>query len=216
MKLRALLVFALCVLPSFASAHTLRFVDVGQHDKTIIETPEVSQAFYGELKNFPHLFEIVATSSLPLYVHILVPDIESGKTNVSGIVLRVLNRGVEEVIRMNAKDSTWERMHEWFVGDTYREGPEFEKELTAGTYQIEVSSPDNLGKYVLVVGTEEEFSILNYFGTVRDVYTIKVFFEKPFFAVLQSPLVAIPISMLVILGWVLYKKYKKKQENATL
>lgn len=210
MSIRAVFIFIFCFFPLFVSAHSPRFVDVGQNDIVAVERSEVSQAFYGELKNFPHLFEITATGTLPLYVHILVPDIESGKTNVSGIVLKVLNRGVEEVTRMDAKEAKWETMYESFVGDTYREGPEFEKILTAGTYQIEVSSPDNLGKYVLVVGKKEEYSILNYFGTLRDIYKIKVFFEKPFFAVFQSPLVSIPTVLLILIGWALYRKYKKK------
>jgi len=210
MKKFFFLVFAVCFLPSLASAHTPRFTEVDQNEITVIQTPEVSQAFYGEVKNSPHMYEIVATEELPLYVHITVPDIESGKTNVSGIILRVLDRGVEEVTRMSSQNAQWDTFYEWFVGDTYRSGPEFEKKLPVGTYQIEVSSPDNIGKYVLVVGKKEEFSILGYFGTVRDIFKIKKFFEKPFIAVLQSPLISIPLVALLLVGWFGYGKYKKR------
>lgn len=210
MRIALLFTFIALLAPLSASAHSARFVDVAQNEITTISTPEISQAYYGELKNSPHMFEVVSTQALPLNVQILVPAIESGKTNVSGLIIKVIDRGVEEISRMSSKDAEWEKMREHFVGDTYLEGPEFEEMLPPGTYRIEVSSPDNLGKYVLVVGKEEVISVGDYFHLVGDIVKIKKFFEKPFIAVLQSPLVSVPLFLVMIFGWFCYRKYKKR------
>jgi len=111
-----------------------------------------------------------------LYVGILVPDLEGIDKDVSVEISRedlhieetpVQEQEEEEVpILLNGLEYEWTRLYEPFAGDWYWEGPEFrgnppEEELPQGvkvdegTYTLKVFSPDNEGKYVLVVGERE-------------------------------------------------------------
>lgn len=190
-----------------ASAHRARFVEVTQQDITTISDTGLSQAFYGTLDDFPHLFEFTLTEPQAFFAEILIPDIDSAKNDVSGIILKIEERGVTEIKRLHAKEAAWESFYEFAGGDSYRRGQSFYDSLEAGTYQIEISTPVNLSKYVLVVGKREEFSLTNYFGTIGDIAQIKSFFEKPKVAVIQSPFVYVPLVFVLLVGWIVYRRY---------
>lgn len=182
-------------------------------DVVQVERPEVSWAYYGELTGFPHTYEIQTEEPIKLYTHILEPDIEGVTENHSGIIVRAREngRGVEEVARLHPEDADWESFYEFAGGDRYLSGPEFEQDVVPGTYRIEVSTPSNEGKYVLVIGHIEDFSGVGYFETVSRIYEVKQFFGKSIFSMLLSPFVFIPLIVIVlfsILGrWIYKRKY---------
>jgi hypothetical protein len=208
-KIASLIIF-LCVLtPMHAYAHQPRFVAPAQHDVMQVEDVRTSQAFYGELAKSPHLYEFTLTEPTSFFAEILVPDIDSAKNDKSGLLLKVEERGVTEVVRMNATEASWESFYEWFGGDWYRRGASYYDSLESGTYQLEVSTPVNRGKYVLVVGKEERFDS-GYIATLHDIREIKFFFEKPSTAVMQSPFVYVPVIFLLILGYILWRVYRKR------
>ncbi|MFZ2253045.1 MAG: hypothetical protein WAW13_02590 [Minisyncoccia bacterium] len=163
-------------------------------DIKTIEDPTLAQTFYGNLVDFPHTYQIIATKPFHLFVHIKVPDIESSANNISGIIIKEPEgKGrVQEVTRLKGNDALWESTYEWWSMDAYRNGPSFEQDLGPGTYRIEVSTPDNREKYVLVVGTRDEM-VLGYFGTVRRLVDVKAFFEKSRLRIVESPLVFVPL-----------------------
>lgn len=198
-----------------AEAHVPNIVpELIQSDIVRIQDPTLSQAFYGEMEDFPHTFEISATEPFHLFSQILLPDIESSKNNVSGIIIKLPEkRGrVTEVARLESKSASWESDFEPFGGDTYRKGPIFDQELEPGRYRIEVHTPENLDKYVLVVGTREEMSI-GYFETVRRLMEVKVFFGKSKFRIIESPYVYVPL-ILIIGGvsalWHYRRRFRKR------
>jgi len=171
-------------------------------DIAIIEDPDLSQAFYGELIGFPHTYEIRAIEPFTLFTQIMQPDIDSSQNNIGGIIIKERPQGgrVEEVTRLRPSDALWETSYEPFGGDTYRMGPYFEKELNPGVYRIEVSTANNLEKYVLVVGKREEMT-LGYFELIGRIADVKVFFGKSKFRVVESPFVYVPlISIVVLIG----------------
>jgi hypothetical protein len=180
-----------------------------------IDDATLSQAFYGEMKGFPHTFQIVAKEPFELFTHILVPDIETSKNNISGIIIKEPNGAgrVTEVTRLLAKDSAWNSEYEPFGGDSYREGPQFETTLPAGVYRVEVHTPDNLEKYVLVIGKREEMTI-GYFELIGRLVEIKTFFGKPKIFVVQSPYVYVPLLVLCLgIGFWYMRRYWKYQRN---
>lgn len=199
---------------SQASAHVPVLVDIReQSDAVSVEDPTLSQAFYGELDGFPHTYEISTSEPFMLYAEILVPDIPSSENIFSGIIIKVPEEGgrVTEVSRLSAKDAEWEAKFEPFGGDTYRHGPSFEGEVEAGTYRIEVHTPDNIGKYVLVVGKREE-STLGYFELLGRLIEVKRFFEKTPLLLVQSPFVYVPIGVFVLLlGGVMYLRKRRQR-----
>ena len=80
-------------------------------------------------------------------------------------------------------------------------GPEFDKQVSAGKYKIEVFSGDNTGKYVLAVGKKEVFDA----GSVLNIYWQIPFLKLTFFKsdVLQFFLTPFGIGGVAVLGSVL-------------
>lgn len=197
------------VFAPLASAHVPVLVEQESlRDILIIEDPDLSQAFYGEMDNFPHTFEIRSGKPFMLFTQILVPDIDSAKDNISGIIIKLPeSRGrVEEITRLSLS-SPWPSEYEPFGGDSYRMGPSFERELGPGTYRIEVNTPDNVEKYVLVVGKREELTI-GYFELVGRIAEVKAFFGKSKLRVVESPYVYVPLLVLLGIGYLLYRRRK--------
>lgn len=201
MKFLATIFLFFCSV-SYADAHVPNLVPEQAQDGVItIDDPILSQAFYGELKGFPHTYEIHSTEPFTLFTQILVPDIDSSKNNISGIIIKLPEKSgrVTEITRMSEKEATWESTFEFFGGDSYREGATFTKDLEAGTYRIEMHTPDNLEKYVLVVGTREEMSI-GYIETIKRLAGVKKFFNKSPLRVVESPLVYVPLLVVFSIG----------------
>ncbi len=197
----------LLMTSSPAYAHVPVIIEgLGQSDVITIDDPDLSQAFYGEMAGFPHTYEIRISEPLKLYAHILVPDIESSKNNISGIIIkeRIGGGRVTEITRLLAKDGAWVSEYEPFGGDSYREGPQYETTLEPGTYRLEVNTPDNVEKYVLVVGTREEMTI-GYFEMIQRLAKVKQFFGKPTIFIIQSPYVYVPL-VIALLIYVWYRR----------
>lgn len=189
-------------IASFVYAHTPFLVtQTSLHDITRIDEPENSRAFYGELTGFPHTYEIRAEKPFHLFTQVLVPDIDSSKNNISGIIIREVEGSgqVKEVARLLAKDALWDSFYEPFGGDSYRNGGTFEKDVGPGVYRIEVSTPDNLEKYVLAVGKIEGKGDIGYFETIQRIAEVKVFFGKSKLLVVQSPFVYVPLCILTLI-----------------
>jgi len=166
-----------------------------------IENPEVSQAFYGELTGEPAYYQIVSTEPFNLYAGILVPDVPGIDKDVSvEITYEPLDHSHTDEngdhehegagIVLDGTDFEWEHYWEEFAGDWYYTGPEYRSnpdEIDAlpqgvtsepGIYTFKVYSPDNEGKYVLVVGPKEEFTFNEIVKTYRDLPALKKYFEK--------------------------------------
>ena len=213
-QISGIFVGVLLCIPMVVRAHVPNIiVQDSLKDIEVITDPELSQAFYGELSGFPHTYEIQAKEPFTLFTQILQPDIESSKNNISGLVIKDRGRGsrVEKIVSLKATDGLWETSYEPFGGDTYRNGPSFERTLDPGIYRIEVNTPNNVEKYVLVVGKREEMT-LGYFELVGRIAEVKVFFGKSKFRVIESPFVYVPVLILgVIIGYIVYRKRRKER-----
>jgi hypothetical protein len=194
----------------------VHIVQSSLENTTTLEDAETSRAFFGELLGFPHTYEIIETKEFHLFVEIRVPDIPSSMDNVSGIIVRQVEGSgrVEEVARLRAGEAAWESVDDVKTGDTYRGGPLFEGEVPPGTYRIEVSTPDNLAKYVVRMGTKEDESGAGYFESLRRIGAVKVFFGKSKFSVVESPLVFVPLGAGGILAVILGYLWLRKREHA--
>jgi hypothetical protein len=166
------------ILAAFVSAHQPRIVQ--DNSVTVIQNPEVSQAFYGSLAGKPSYFIINSDSNFELYAGVLVPDLKNFDKDISAEI--IYNNKTFFVL--DGLNYNWTYLYEEFAGDSYYSGPDKKVPAEKGTYLIKVFSTDNYGKYVLVVGEKEEFPPKE---TLRTVITLpglkKNFFEKsPFTA----------------------------------
>ena len=199
-------------LVQVAEAHNPRVIETPTQNEVMpLESPRISQAIYGTLEGYPHMYEFATRKQMELFVEVLEPDIRGARRNISGIILKVnLDGSVREVARLRAKEAKWESFFEPWGGDRYLRGGSFKAEIEPGLYRIEVSTPDNLAKYVLAVGTEENFEGVGYGALVRELVRVKIFFGKPAWRVVESPFVYGPSFILIaaigILAWYIRRR----------
>ena len=206
------------VLYIFSAPHALAYVPVlveqeSLSDITQISDPTLAQGFFGTLDSFPHTYEIHASEPFTLYTNIRTPDLSSNTNTVSGIIIKEEKRGVSEITRMHAVDALWETVYDSLTGGSYREGATFEKELEPGVYRIEVHTPDNAEKYVLMVGKRDDMT-LGYFTLLERLMDVQRFNERSAFFIVLSPYVYIPLNIILggIGGICWYKRrYKIKK-----
>jgi len=188
------------VCPCIAWAHQPRIVKPNSGPVTV-EQPEVSKAYYGELRGRPQLFEISSETPFVLYVNVLVPKIPDIEKNVSAAIYS----GGKQVAALNGVRFKWAVFHEPFAGDDYYKGPEFSKRVEAGTYSVKVFSPINRGKYVLAIGEKEEFPFGEAMRAFAAVVRLKSdFFGKSPLSILTSYMGASAAAVVVVIAGIAY------------
>lgn len=179
----AIFLFCLLLKAPLALAHLPRLVD--GDGPVEIKKPEVSQAFYAALEGKPGLYHIDTAGNLSLYVGLLVPELQDVCTDITAAVFSAPAGGAKKLLfTLDGESHRWEKYFEPFAGDRYLKGPETEKSVPPGRYRIEVSSPGNSGRYVLVVGREERFSLAETVEMIAVLPSLK----RDFFG--KSPLTA--------------------------
>ena len=173
----------LFLLACSAQAHQPRLVPEGQ-TKIEVENPEISQAFYAELKGQEQVYEINSDKDFLLYVNLLVPDTADAKTDFWAVILKDEPGQPQWVGELDGTKFQWQEFYEKFAGDNYLEGPEFEKQVTGGKYFIKVLRfGNNQGKYVLAVGKDESFTPKEILNTLLLLPRLKKdFFGKSIFS----------------------------------
>lgn len=224
-----LIIFSCIFIPA-AQAHQPRIVGPSA-EITNIHNPEISQAFYGQLKGEPALFQVQSDQWFNLYVGILVPDVADVDKDVSVLVSRKTEQGEQEMFLLDGQNYNWQLFYEEFGGDHYFQGPELRAfdspddlphgtRVSEGTYIIKVYSSDNQGKYVLVVGEKEEFPPAEIINTIITLPQLKMnFFDKSPFAVYNSligvylfiPLTAVVFLIALVVWLVIKKRFKNKK-----
>lgn len=209
---RFVLVGVLLVCPVVSEAHwpVLRG-DVAQHAVETVPDPAKSRAYYGTLTGDPHTYEFTLAATSSMFIQTLLPDLggQAGLVKPTGLLVEVLPNGrVSEVTRLYPDDAQWEAAFEPFGGDSYLQGPMFNEILPPGRYRFEVSTPDNVTKYVLAVGDEERWTGTNPLVLLGRIYQVKQFFDKPWYTVWQSPFYYVPTLVLIIggLAWLYYRR----------
>jgi hypothetical protein len=173
--LLSILFFAVCV----ANAHQPRISFGAPHpfeNPVFIDSPEISKAYYGELKGAADYYKIESDRVFNLYVNILVPDEKNARTDMSVDI----TAGDTTIFDLKGDEFTWERFFEEFARDSYLKGPEINEDAAQGTYYLKVYDKDNTGKYALAVGNIESFPLLE---TIKMAWTLprikRDFFNKP-------------------------------------
>jgi hypothetical protein len=175
------IILVLFLTISAVSAHQPRLVigaNASHENPIVIQNPEVSQAFYGELQGQPNYYQIKSDNPFKFYLNLLVPA--SPGIPPDFISAQVLDSSGNVIMTIDGTKSTWESYFEEFGGDNYLKGPEARADLPAGTYYIKVFNTDNQGKYNIAVGEIESFPIDE---TMKAMVTIPLlkeqFFGKP-------------------------------------
>jgi len=160
MKKYYVLVFCLLAgltLAQAAEAHQPRYIQ--ENRLVVINNPEVSQAFYGELRGREAYYLLEFKRAGDLYLQLLAPDLPEIQKDKTATVEYAPELGAKAAsfAELSAPASEWKKYYEEYGGDNYFKGPELKKPAEPGYYIVKISSPENQGKYVLAVGEKEEF-----------------------------------------------------------
>ena len=209
-RILAISITLLFIIPVFVLAHQPRIVE---ESFTLIENPEVSQAFYGELKGQPDYYQIQIEYPIKLYVGILLPDVKDIDKDVSVEI----SKGDKFYHLLDGVSFEWQPFYEEFAGDNYFKGPEFSAGEESGDYTLKVFSPDNQGKYVLVVGEKEEFPFNEMINTLVSLPRLKKFFDKSPWQALTAPIIlrfiVLPIVLLIAIIFVIFFLVRRRRRN---
>lgn len=203
--MRYLLLLTLLCIPAFALAYnpSLNTTTIPYEVLTIDGQISNRAEYLGELTGYPQMYEFTIGKEEELNLAIIQKNTEA-PLKLSLIVVKenTHNAGVTEVGRLGYNEVTWNERKDSTLALTLLEADEFIKPLTAGTYRVEVSTPDNYGKYMLVVGKEAVDS--GYFKLLRDVRTIQSFFGLPFVAIVLSSAFYYPLGIIILIGLFFY------------
>ncbi|MFH1332054.1 MAG: hypothetical protein ABIH63_02095 [archaeon] len=217
-SLRITLILTLLLI-SVAEAHQPRIVydrNNNQENPIIITQPEISRAYYGELKGQEDNYMIIAREPFKLYLNILTPyNLNENRKDFKVEVRDFENR---KVLTLDGTQAEWTLYFEEFARDYYMKGPETSKELKGGVYYMKVSNSNNQGKYSLAAGEKETFPLNEIFKTYYAIPRIKTeFFNQPwykvyinFVGIALAITLAIIITILLLLKKIFGKKKKAK------
>lgn len=177
----ALIFVLLLVSISMANAHQPR-LDIGTsvsiENPIMVDDPEISKAFYGELDGKPVYYQIHSPQPFQLYVNLLVPT--SPGQGGELVSAEVTDSSGEMIMFLNGTNSTWTPYFEEFGGDYYLKGPEATLNVPAGTYNIRVFNTQNQGKYSIAIGKIESFPANEAISALFTLPLLKEqFFSKP-------------------------------------
>jgi len=194
-------IFLFLSLANSVSAHQPNIVYLQQGDVKI-SNPEISQAFYDDLKGKPRDYFIDSDKDFELYINLLVPE-EANKEGRYSASIFLLKDGQaeEQIASIDGTSFDWQQFYESFGRDYYLKGPEFSKQVSAGKYKIEVYSKDNQGKYILAVGKKESFDIQSILNIYWQLPLLKITFFKT--SVLQFFLTPFGIAGIGVIGIIL-------------
>ena len=204
-------------LISTAFAHQPRIVykqQISQTNPIIVRNPEISQAYYAELKGQPEYYTVISDKEFNLYVRILSPKITDAKKDFSAEIIKDVN----VIAVLNGSTYKWTEFYEPFVGDSYWMGPEFKKHQPKGEYQVKVYNSDNRGKYVLVVGQAESFPLNETLKMFVSLPQLKHYFGKSGFTAFFNLVGLFWLIQLIILALIIFgvslDSQKSEKENA--
>lgn len=190
--LPSLLLFV--ILPLVASAHLPRYMmgeNVSLHSPAEIDNPTVSQVFYGQMQGTPDYYHFYLSQPNDILIGLLTPINETRSPQVELIA----QKGKVQNLTGNLTEVYFEK----FGNDYYRRGPEKTFSLPADNYLIKVYNASSTGRYALVIGSEEKFSVGEMLKTIFVLPIIKQkFFDQPilelFLASLGLVLLALGLS----------------------
>lgn len=171
--------------------------------------------FLGTLKDYPHMYEFKTDVAMTFTASVLQSTL--GTAVPFGLIFVRQNDtdgGVTEVVRDIVPVSDLKRVRETGLGITLLRGSTIRKDIGPGIYRLEVSTPDNRGDYMLVVG--EEPMPRSYFRTLIDIVKIQHHFGYTPFHLPLSSYIYYPtaiLGLLLLLGLRYRKRYLQKNKQ---
>lgn len=203
------LIIALLLLPVVTLAQSVYLTEQSQPYEIVPVEAAVGAetSFLGELTGSPIMYELRADQPFTLTAAIRQLGNKQPQP-LSLIVIRQNDRGggVQEIGRMNADPSDWDRSRDGQVGLSFITSPAVASTVQAGTYRIEVSTPENSGKYELLIG--DQVFRQSYGQQLADVRLTQQFFGYNFLIMIGSSLVYVPL-LVAFLSYAVFRIWRR-------
>lgn len=175
--------------------------------------PYIEHHYLGSLEEYPEMYEL--TTDVAMTLKFSIWQKSSRKAVPFGLILVRQNDddgGVTELARLSQPIAEWQKSHSAILGMTFLKSKTIEQEIKPGTYRIEVSTPDNTGDYLLLIGEEPESGT-----SLGDVRTIQKQFGYTVVHLLFSSFVYIPLGILgVLYGIYGFRRYRTERAHASV
>ncbi len=159
---------------------------------------EKEQLYLGELTGDPHMYEVSLTEEKEFSIKLLQLDLPT-TTPFSFILVRDNgnNRGVSEIGRVRGQEVVWKSYRDSTFALRFKQGLEYSSTLSPGVYRFEISTPDNFGKYLIILGTDQPES--GYFEDIGYISAVQRFFDYSALRIMLSSYVLYPIGSVIII-----------------
>lgn len=173
----------------------------------IVKEPEISYAYYGKLYGSPQTYKIESEKPFHLYVSLLVPYV--GQEETSDVEFHIMKDG-EKIVMMHDYQN-WTKWYEEYGRDWYLQGPEYEADVEAGTYLIEVHSDTNSEDYTLAIGKIERFGAVEIFKTIFVLPVMKALFWNSYLMI--GVYIVIIAGIIALIYIKIIKRVRKKTKK---
>ncbi len=206
--------FAVGFTDALANELTLTEVSLPYEIVPIDTLPETKHVYLGKLDNFPIMYEVTVTEPVSLTAQL--SQRYKGQPEPIGFSLMMVRQddtggGVTEVARLRTEVSDWTRKKDSAYGMSFWETEILSREVKPGTYRIEVSTPENIGRYRLTFGEINE--PVGYFATLAQVRATQKFFGYSFMRMLTSSYIYYPLGIFLLLI-VIHRTWKYRKTIA--
>ncbi len=164
----------------------------------------------GKLNNFPMLYTFSLNKDKTFNFVIRQPDLKTTNFNSPQPLTLLLVKKNDssqftEIARIQTEVKDWRLVKDKKLGLKMWEMSAVTLKLASSDYNLEISSPDNVGYYQLVFGKDD--NSVGYVENLQKVIFIRDFFGYHRLSVLKSQLVYIPF-ILIFLTYVSFKLYR--------
>ncbi len=164
----------------------------------------------GKLNNFPVLYTFSLNKNETFNFIIRQPDLKNVNFNspqpLTFLVVKKNDKAqFTEVSRIQTEVKDWQLTKDKKLGLKMWKISPVELTLEAGTYSLEISSPDNIGYFQVIFGKDDDS--VGYMKNLQKVIFIRDFFGYNRLSVLKSQLVYLPIVLIFII-YTTFKIYR--------
>lgn len=203
MKFYFLLLITFCFGAQLSLAYDLTVTEITKPYDIVPLDYDLSrkQVFLGELADFPIMYEAEVGEEAENFKVAIRQRYYSGSEPIDFSLILIRqndnNRGVTEIARLNPKAENWTVVKDAKAGMMFWESQPLENELLTGLYRLEISTPENIGRFMLTFGdTEVEES---YFKELANIYNIQKFFGYSIFKILSSSMIYYLLGIIFLL-----------------
>ena len=131
----------------------------------------VRHVYFGELKDESGVVRLSLPEGGNLNLFLLTPTATAPNSRYDAVIVSESRGEVTAILESGGL--TWELYHDAYIAEDFLKGPELSKVVPPGDYRIVINNPGNQGKFGIVIGSAERFSISDYYALYKLGPTLK-------------------------------------------